>query len=112
MFFVILSSMRKLFGNINTEILEKSETILRVPEHGVGEVILLKESRLLRQKFNLSDCFLFFFFKEASSSRFSGNDDKKKQTTSCLKGSDSIMNHNNDFCLIRKEFLNQFHVPG
>lgn len=56
--------------------------------------------------------FLFFFFKEASSGRFSGNDDDKKKKKSCLKGSDTIMNHNNDFCLIRKEFLNQFHVPS
>lgn len=35
-FFVLLSSIRKLFGNINAEILKKSETVLRSLEHRVG----------------------------------------------------------------------------
>lgn len=35
-FFVLLSSIKKLFGNVNAEILKKSETVLRGLEHRVG----------------------------------------------------------------------------
>lgn len=35
-FFVLLSSIKKLFGNVNAEILKKSETVLRGLEHRGG----------------------------------------------------------------------------